>query len=443
MSLAPIVSYSLRGASSQDAMIPEAKSFGASLWNNRLVTNDFGGLTSLETARLASRLLALAMLTVGVGAVYLSGVGIIASSFALLAIPCAIVIGAVVVYNIRLNDYENPDELINFQRDASKMNFESVMQAYGWNDVLRFGILNPEQFAQKYRERIHGMNLMEVIAYYEKTNYRISQCSFRKFRYQVPSPRESTGLWSKETENTTFEKIILTYPLDKLQKYSIVEQNELNCINNLKKEYEALKLDRDAKVLHFQKQFDRNTVEFKLAYEAECNRVNHAYVQNNALKELQGCELHYAKERQAVQEQLNSSKVEARGRFDKEVAPLTNQGRITYSNLSNENKICYDQFKLKLQQAESQADTVARLRIEQINAARNERLIYLNREKDRLELERNGSLEAAKKRYDEAVNNHLQRKQEGAKPFEESFRSSVADVNGRYQAYLRTVNAQR
>jgi hypothetical protein len=421
----------------------EEKSGGASLWKNRLVTHNFGGLTSLETARLASRLLALTMVGCGIAAVYLSGIGIIASPFALLAIPCAIIIGGVIIYNIRLNDYENPDELLKFQRDAAKMNFESVFQAYGWNDVLRFGILDPEQFAQKYREQVQGMNLLEVIAYYEKTLHRISQCSFHKFRYSVPSPRESADLWSKETEKKTFENIIATYPLDKLQKYSIVEKNELNCIYNLKKDYEVLKLDRDAKVLHFQKEFDANTLAFKRAYDAECTRAHDVYAQSDAVKELQGCELHYAKERQAVQQQLNSSKVEARARFEAEVASFTQQGSISYSSLSNENKARHDQSKFKLQQAENQADTVARLRIEQINAARNERLIHLNREKDRLALERNQTLEAAKKRYDEGVVTHLQRKQEGTRPFEESFQSSVADLNGRYQAYLRTVNAQR
>ncbi len=443
MSITSALPYSQHRVSFQDARMLKERILGATFWNNRLITNDFGGLTTLETARLASRLLALTMLAVGVGVVYLSGVGVIASSFALLAVPCAIIVGAVIIYNIRLNNYENPDELLKFQRDASKMNFESVFQAYGWNDVLRFGILNPEQFAQKYRERIQGMSLIEVIAYYEKTVNRISQCSFHKFRYQVPSPRESAGLWSKETENTPLEKIILTYPLDKLEKYSIVDKNELNCISNLKKDYQALKLEHDAKVLQFHKEFETQTVDFKRAYEAECARANNAYDQSDVLKELQGCEFHYAKERQAVQEGLNSSKVEARARFEREVALITENGKISYNYLSNEIKTHYDQLKLKLQQDENQADTIARLRIEQINAGRNQRLIHLNQERDRLNSERNQIIEAAKKCYDEGVSAHLKRRQEGTKPFEESFQSSVAIVNGRYQAYLRTVNAQR
>jgi hypothetical protein len=406
------------------------------------VVADFGGLTTVEVSRLVSRLLIVAVVGIGITTTYLASAGVIAASFGALAIPCALTVLGLVWYNFQIGDYENPDELEKFRSDAARMSFENVINAYGWNDVLRFGILTPDLFAKKYLETLEGKTLLQVIAYYEKTQREISRSSTHKFRYQIPSPRESTKLWIEETKNKTFEQILSDYPLDKLELYGIVDEKELNCIKNLKLNYEALKRERDTKSEEFNKVFARNTLLFKNTYDAKCAQANEQYNQNEAIRGLQAAELHYARQRQLAQEERIKANAEANTCFEQEIAPFTKGGVTAYNYLSQEEKVRYDEAKGRLERAKNQAETLLRLRIEKIHADGLERSIYYNREKARLTEELNRALAEAKRVYDQEVNEHQLTKDGKLGPIEASFRSSVNDVNSRYQAYLTIIKCQ-
>ncbi len=411
-------------------------------WKSRMTVNSSSGLTNVEMTRLFTRLAGIGVVGTGLTTFSLAALGLVSWPVGLIVIPCAVVAGGLIWYNYKMNDYENPDELEKFRSDAKRMSLESVVQAYGWNDMLRFGILTPDQFALKYRQQLQGMNLIEIISLYEKTMRHISQCTSAKFEYQVPSPRESARQWRQETAIKTFEEIIQTYPLDKLEQYGIIEHSELSTIKNLKREYEAIKAHCDQQVFQIEKEFQDNTGVPKSAYDAECARADQMYKENYAVKELQGFDFRYTRERQAVHEQQNRSKVEARAHFDCAVAPLTNHGLITYSNLPAWDKARYDQLKLELELKENQADSTACLQIEQINKQSHERRILLDSEEVRVKNLRVQMIEEAKRRYDADVNGSQLRKEERLRPIEASFRSSANDFHGRYRAYLRLIGAK-
>ena len=166
------------------------------------------------------------------------------------------------------------------------------------------------------------------------------------------------------------------------------------------------------------------------------------YNDNSAVKELQGFDFRYARERQAVHEQQNRSKVEARARFDRAVAPLTNHGLISYGNLAALDKARYDVLKVELELDENRANSAACLQIEQINRQSHERRILLNSEEVRVKNLRVHLIEEAKRRYDADVNGNRLRKEERIRPIEASFSSSANDFNGRYRAYLRLTGAK-
>ncbi len=406
-----------------------------SISNGQWVTHDLS-LTNGDFVRLVSRVTCVAMVAIGLLAVYLAGMGLISSSFAFLALPCAAVAFWIVWSQLRLTEQETPEELKKFQSDASAMSFENVIRTYGWKDVLRFGILNPEQFAQKYHDQIQGKNLTEVINYYEKTCRHMSRCSSHKFRYQVPPPREAAKLWVKETKEKSFEEILLHFPLDKLRKYAVVEPNELNCIDHLKRDYESLKVHRDAKIAQFQKEFDEGTAEFRHIYDAERSQANDRYNQSQTMKELRDFEFGFIKEKQEAQEAHSRSRGEAKGNFDREVGLITNQGRILYNQLSNGGKQLYDACKNRLETLNSQADYALRVATAQIDDRRKARLIDLNAAKEHLDAERYHSIEESKRRYEESIHVQKRRKEESIAPFEEAFQRSVKDINARYQAFL-------
>lgn len=420
--------------------LPVAKTVPANdFWKTRLAANGSCGMTNVEITRLCTRLSAVGLAVAGIGSVSLAALGLVAWPIGFVAIPCALAAAGLVWYSVQFNDYENPDELEKFRNDAARMGLESVMQTYGWNDVLRFGILSPESFAQKYRQHLQGKTLIQVMDAFENALRRISQCPSPRFDFQVPHPRESARLWRSETATKTFEEILQTYPLEKLEKYSLVEAGELNCLKSLKREYDVIKANRDQRVAQVEREFQASTVEPKRVYDQECARADQVYNNNYAVRELQGFELIYARERQTVQEQQNRSKREARERFERAVARITDNGNVAYSALQPTEKGLYDQQQMELQHAESQADLAARLQIQNIDQRRHGRLILLNTEEARVRQERAGSIENAKRVYDAAVVLQRQRKEHNLGPIESSFRSSASDFNGRYRAYLRTI----
>ncbi len=413
-------------------------------WEPRRVVNTSGGLSNAEYTRFCSRLISVGLAGGSLTAISLSAFSVVAWPVGLyIGLPCALAALGSTVYSLQLNDYENPEELENFRKQARQMSLEKVMQTYGWNDVLRLGILTPDSFADKYRSAVKDKSLVDVINYYEKTLGRIASARPLKFDFQVPRPSESSRRWREETANKTFQQIIETYPLDKLEKYRIVEQGELNCINNLKRDYLAIKNQHDQRVTQIETEFHLNTRTNRQAYEAECARAEQIYNSNNAVKELQGLELHYTKERQAVQQRQNQAKTEARARFDREVAVLTNGGSIPYAKLSEADKARYNQLRNEQQLACDSADAIVRSQIDQINSRRSSRLIQLNSEGTQAKNVKTQMVEAAKGLFERDIAGFQQSKENRLRPLVESLQSSARDFNGRYRAYLNLVGAER
>lgn len=428
----------------QDQSTNNDRGVKSEFWEPRRVVKSRGGLSNSEYMRFCSRLLSFGLIGGSITAVSLSAFSVVAWPIGLyVGLPCALAAYGSTWYSLQIGDYENPEELENFRKLARQMNLEKVMQTYGWNDVLRLGILTPDSFADKYRSAVKDKCLVDVINYYEKTLGRVSSCRPLKFDFKVPRPSESSKRWREETSAISFEKIIETYPLDKLEKYRIIEQGEINCINNLKCDYYDIKKQYEERVLQIESEFQLNTMANRRIYEAECAKAEQIYSSNDAVKELQGLELRYTKERQAVQNQQNQAKTEARAHFDREVASFTNGGSIPYDKLSQADKSRYERLRKEQQLALDLADTIVRSRIDQINVRRSSRLIHLNLGEVQAKKIRAQMIEAAKGQFDRDIYAHQQKKETLLGPIVNSFRSSAKDFNGRYRAYLHLVGAER
>ena len=239
----------------------------------------------------------------------------------------------------------------------------------------------------------------------------------------------------------SFEQIIGTYPLDKLQKYAILDSGELRCIQELKGVYEVIKAAYDAKVARLEQEFQGWTVDQNRTYGQRCAYAHLLYRNHAAVRELQDFEFIYTRERQQALELQSRSKGEARQRFDSAVALLTDHGRIAYSELPEFQRIRYEHQLQVLQCAQSLADASASECIGQIDARRVQRLGELNAEERRAKEVLQASLTEAKALYDAAVAPQLTQKRARLDPIESSFRSSASDFNGRYRSWLRAAAA--
>ncbi len=408
-------------------------------WKERSMQNGFCGLTTAEIKRLSARFLTLGAMGGGASVITAVAFGFVTWPIVLLAIPCALGAVGALWYNSQLDDYENPEELAKFRDDASRMSLEQVMQTHGWNNVLRWGIITAEQFADKYRQQMRGKNLIEIIESYESAVRHLSQYPYRRFDYHVPVPSECRRQWRSETATKSFEEIIQTYPLDKVEKYNLLEVGELYRIKDLKRDYEAIKRHYDDQVTHIEREFQNSTQVYQCNYQSECARADQLYNDNGAVRRLKVFEIEYIRERQIVQETANRHKSEARNRFDRSVATITNNGRISYNRLLPESKVLYNQQNNELQLSIIQADNEARLQIANIDFRCIGERNRLNGEEFQVKEERDRRVNEAKGRYDTVIHSHRQHKEQRLTPVDSSFRSAVEDLNGRYRAYLRTI----
>lgn len=421
-------------------------SWGQSLksyfWGSKLTVDNTSSLENAELTRFFNRLLSAGVVGSGVCIASLALFEVIAWPVGFLVIPCALTSMGLNLYNSQVSDFESPYELEQLQNKASKMSLNEVIQTYGWSDMLRLGILSPDQFSNKYRQHLKGKSLIEVINYYEKTLCHVSQCSSPKYSYRVPHPREFAALWRQETVHINCEQIFQRYPLEKLEKYSLIGQGELNCIKNLKGDYDAIKMQHDQKIFQIEQEFLSSIVIQKRTYETECLNAEQVYNNSAFIRELHGIEMYYAKERLKVQEQQNKSVAEARSRFNNSLICSIGGNYHDYARLTPAKKAIYDQCMREFKHAESTAHQTAYRQIDQINKQRNDRLQYLHTEEARLKQVRIQSIGNAKVRYDESIREFLQKKEVSLKPIQAALNSTADDCDGRYRAYLRISGAR-
>jgi hypothetical protein len=397
-------------------------------------------LTGVEAQRAALRVLGIIAVGAGMALVSLAVIGTVVPQVALIAIPCALFAMGTLGYSATLNDYENPEELERFQRDAARMSLESVVSTHGWKNVLRWGILSQDQFATKFRQHLQDKNLVQIMDYYENVTRQIAEAPYVRYDYQIPNPREYRGQWRTETATITFEELIQRYSLDKLERYGIVETGEMHSLRDLSRDYEAIRINYTTRVAQVEREFAAITEGFRRTREATSAAANQLYNGNWAVTQLNNIETRNVREREAVLNGAQRRKDEAQGRYNRCIMSLTNNGQIPYERLSPREQGVYNQQNVELQVARATADNEARQQIAHINTRYVIERSSLNAEESRVRNERNQLLRAAQETYDRDIAPHNQRRINTLQPIEAAFRSSVNDINGRYRAYLRTVH---
>ncbi|GEM_PF-5354748 len=428
----------VRGAQSR-SFREAASSWGSTLksyfWMQRQTTSCTSNLKDVELGRFFYHFVSVGALAGGVCMVSLAVFHTVSLSMGLVAIPCALTFLGVTYYK-ESRDFESDEAIQKLHAKASLMSLESIVQTYGWNDMLRLGILSTDEFASKYRAHIKGKCLNDVIHHYEKTMLQLTRCTSR-FQYYVPLPKEHAALWREETASIHCEQIFKTYPLEKLQKYSLVDAREIECIKKLKRDYDEIKAQHDQKISQIEQKFKTDTKSHNENFERECLRVSQIYRDHSVVKELQGFEMHYTKERLKIQEQQSKSISEARSRFDRTLVTSLSGPVREYSRLSAADKVIYDRCKQAFQRDEAEARGIAYQRIDEINKQRHDRLLFLNAEESRLKRERTQAEEVAKKRYEEGIRGFVQQKEASMKPIESCLQETAGDCDRRYRAYLR------
>lgn len=406
-------------------------------WMGRTVQNAYFGLTSAEATRLTLRILAICAVSTGVGIVSFA-----TGPATLLAIPCFLGAIGAIWYSTNQDDYENREDLERYRRDAMGMGLDAVAQAHGWTNLLQWGIFTPDVFVQKYRSHLHGKNLVAIINYYEKVSALIAQVHHLRFQYQLPPPREWSGQWRQETATMTFDQIIQTYSLEKLEKYHILEIGELQRLQALKRDLEEIKKSYDKDIAVVERDFEIFTADFKRIYDIACVEADQAYNSNPALRDLRDLELRFVRDRETIQTRLSRRKSEAKAHFVDSVAPLTKNGAISQQRLTSSEKTTFNLHNSDFNREEAHAELEARTQFMEMNIRCQMDRERLNADVSTARSERDRKKNEAKAIFDADVASMKKSKIELLRPIEAAFQSSISDINHRYRSYLRTLGVQ-
>lgn len=410
-------------------------------WNERSVQNGFFGMSAQEVTCFALRSLGVAASCGGIALVSLAIFQIVAWPVALFAIPCAAVAMGFFWSSHQFFDYENPEVIQKYRHEALHKHLDQIASEHGWTNLLRHGILLPDQFVTKYREQVANMNLNANIEYYEKVQQRFSECPDKKFEYQIPHPSEWRRLWRQETQAKTFEEIVTGYSIENLERYSLLEIGELNRVKALKGNYDSIKRQHEADIAPTMRRYENGISEFKRTYDRSRGSADFAYNHHAAVVALQDFEHRVTQERLQVQNVANQRKQAAQGRFDLQVAPLTDRGKKSIHRLSPEEMQIYNNFKHEFQLAESRADAEANEQLVRIDVRVRAEKEHHTREKRAATQIRDTAHQEAKRIYDAAIAPFCQTRDAELAPFTQALQSSLNDLTLRYRAYLRTINA--
>lgn len=407
----------------------------SNFWSDRFVQNSFLGLSASEVKRLALRLLGAVGIMVSGGILASATLGVISAQASLIAIPCILGSVAVIYVSKQLSDFD-PEVLERYRLLALNKNLDTVAAEYGWDNVIQWGILPPDVFSQKYRLQLQGKDLVSVINYYEMLTHQISQMRFVKSDYQIPKPSEWKHQWREETSGMTFQQILTAYSIEKLEIYNILENEELQCLKELKEAYVAVKREHDERVAIVERDFQSIITPFEQIYNTACALANQRYNENAIVQNHRSFDSRYSAERSAVQNQFNQRRDAVQAVFNQNVATIVKKGKVPEASQAQLN-----QFRQNFNSAVNQAQTEIRNLLSEIDTRYNLERSTLNTEESRLRTEREREMTEARQAYDLAIAEHLAEKENRLRPIEAAFRSSMGALDLSYRSRLRSMRA--
>jgi hypothetical protein len=403
-------------------------------WKERSIQNAYFGMTTSEITRLVLRVIAFSSFCTAGSIVGLTAMGVVVwQPLTSLVIPSFLGAIGMFLLSMSLDNHEVPVELERYRRDALKTSLNDVAQSYGWTQLLQWGVFTPDQFVYKYREQLQGKNLMEVINYYEKVSALIAQALNPRFHYQPPSPRDWKEQWRQETSTLKFEQIIQTYSLEQLEKYNILEVEELNHLKTLKQDLDGLKNWHAQQITTVNQDFEVNTAAARSIYDRACAAADEAYNTHSSVQSLGKFDLNFISERAVIQSRLSQCKTEANEDFNKSIAALPKK---SYSRLTTADKKNYDKLQAVLGFAESQAEHEARVKHEELDRRNQIEKQHLQELESLARSGREQKKAEAKAIFDQAIASQEANENKRIAPINDALQSAIEDLNCRYRSYL-------
>ena len=421
----------------QPAPAPAANEPKGRTWIGRQIHQAFSGITTEKVIHVTLRVLIILAIAAGVAVGVSAFVGVVTwpvgLAVFLLGIGTAVSLSWVMN---RLQETRNPQYLLGMRKECAKMTLDQVIHRYGWENLIRWRLLTPRQFQEKYQQQIKTKNLEEIVQYYERASSSLAAVPNVPARYQIPAPNESKLQWTRETEAMTFEQIIQRYSVDKLEKYAIVDIGELHKIQELQRDFREVSELRNLRSQAVEQQFANATTPMREALNAQNNQAEQTYQNHPAVQGLRDFDLRCVRERHVLQQAHDVRLNALRAQLDQALARLTGNSKLTYSRLSKEVQEQFVQRQSEYTSACEQADREFFHQIQQMQTRHVAEREVLMQQEVQVRNERDQLRQNAQAQFDAATVAERQERERQLEPIQRFFTNSVRDLNQRYRAFL-------
>ena len=187
----------------------------AGVQNNETFSIQGISLTEAKITQIALGFFAALTATVGMIA-FSVGTGV--SLF--LAIPCFAASGAIVWIISTIHDYKDPASLREMRAKAAQQPLASIIREHGWEKMMKYQILEPKVFEEKYRVAMETKSISEIIPFYEEAIKMKNLYGNKDF--VIPPPSEFKIQFKKDIDKMAIGEVVKKYDIPLLEKHGII-----------------------------------------------------------------------------------------------------------------------------------------------------------------------------------------------------------------------------
>jgi hypothetical protein len=408
-------------------------------WNDRLVQDSFVDCASEKTQIISLRVLAGVL-----GAASLTLVGLTIGS--VLSLPIGLGVGIPLLIlgiisvgmSCSIYDYQDPQVIENFRKEAETMTLDQIVSKHGWKKVFEYGIPLPERFQVLYNEKMSKLDVERMIAFYETATNEYEQASHVEFEYTFLPPKHWKAKWKEETTGLSCVQIFQKYSIKQLRKYEILSEEEAGILDRLSGQYtQAQQIQRD-ECVKVQEAFHLATNHLRKDLDFAIELADRTYKSCLAHRYMHEIEEQFSNAKKAIEEQKHARIAQAEASFLRLQNTLTNNGEKNYSDLSEEQRAFVDRLKQELAETKQREESIAQQNHQAVYQEYLGKRRRYAEEIARADAERQRIVLVAQRRFDDATAPQRRERDGRLAVIQAAFAQRCEEINSEYNRFRRS-----
>ncbi len=149
----------------------------------------------------------------------------------LIAIPSFASAGLLTWAVSRVKSYSSLTTIHEYRKEAENLPLEEIIREHGWDNTIRYQIIDLATFPDKFRAAAQTKSLLDVISLFQE-----AESCRKKYNLvlKIPPPKEFRSKWANEVLGKSALWIFDNSNMELLNKYEIIERSFYDEFQNYK-----------------------------------------------------------------------------------------------------------------------------------------------------------------------------------------------------------------